>query len=94
MIGVTFPKNAVIENIEIKVAAKQVPYITTKPIHNTQKIFKHYKNNSILIQLQLICNYELKSTLLGYGCDIEITKPITLRDSLKDEFQSIISNYE
>jgi predicted DNA-binding transcriptional regulator YafY len=94
LIGVTILQDTAIENIVIKVASKQAPYIKTKPIHNTQRITKEYKNGDILIELQLICNYELKSVLLSYGGDIEVLKPIELRESIKKEFQKVISNYE
>jgi len=93
LIGVSIPEDAGIQTIEIKVASKQAPYVKTKPIHNTQTIIEEHKNGSLLIQLRLICNYELKSVLLGYGSDIEVIKPIKLRDSLKNEFLGIISNY-
>lgn len=94
LIGVTIPEGAGIEDVEIKIASKQVPYIKTKPIHNTQKIIKEYKNGDVLILLQLICNYELKSVLLGYGSDLEVIKPIELREGIRNEFQMSILNYK
>jgi predicted DNA-binding transcriptional regulator YafY len=93
LIGVTIPENEAVQTIEIKIARKQVPYIKTKPIHNTQEIVKEYKTGDILIRLQLISNYELKSVLFGYGADIEVIKPTELRESMKKELKNAILNY-
>lgn len=94
LIGVTIPQNSNIEDVEIRVISRQVPYVKTKPIHNSQKIIKEFKNGDVIIQLRLICNYELKAVLLAYGSDIEVLRPIALREIMKMEFQKIISNYE
>lgn len=94
MIGITMPKDAEVETIEIKVNQSQAPYIRTKPIHQLQEIIKEYKDGSIKICLRLIINYELKSVLLSYGADIEIMKPISLRDELKTIFQNAMSTYQ
>jgi predicted DNA-binding transcriptional regulator YafY len=86
LIGVTFPEGAKIETIELKIAAGQVPYIKTKPIHHTQTVIKEYKNGNIVIELHLIINYEFRSVLLSYGCDITVIKPLELREQVKDIF--------
>lgn len=87
LIGVTFPEGAQIETIELKIAARQVPYIKTKPIHHTQSVIKKYKNGDIIIELHLIINYELHSVLLSYGCDITVFKPLELREQIKNIFE-------
>lgn len=86
LVGVTFPEGAQIETIELKIAAGQVPYIKTKPIHHTQTVIKEYKNGNIVIELHLIINYEFRSVLLSYGCDITVIKPLELREQVKDIF--------
>jgi len=93
IIGVTFPQGQKVESIKIRVASKQSPYLRTKPIHHTQEIIKEYKNGDIIINLWLICNYELKSTLLSYGSDIEVIRPISLRKEMKEIFKTASSLY-
>jgi predicted DNA-binding transcriptional regulator YafY len=93
LIGVSVPTGERIQEIEIKVTSKQAPYVRTKPIHHTQEIIKEYSNGDILIRLYLICNYELKSTLLGFGCDLEVTKPADLREEIKNILQSAVHCY-
>lgn len=93
LVGVSLPEGEPVQAIEIKVAKNQVPYIRTKPIHHTQEIVKEYANGSLLIRLQLVVNYELRSVLLGYGCDMEVLKPATLRDSMKENFEMALNCY-
>ncbi|MBO9658909.1 MAG: WYL domain-containing protein, partial [Chitinophagaceae bacterium] len=93
LIGVTLPKNGAIDEIEIKVSSIQTPYIITKPIHNSQLIIKEYQDGSVIIRLSLIINEELKSVLLGYGNDIEVLKPASLRENMKTIFQSGFNSY-
>jgi predicted DNA-binding transcriptional regulator YafY len=88
LIGVTVPEGETIQPIDIKVAAKQAPYVLTKPIHHTQKVIKDYVNGDVLIRLWVINNYELRSVLLGFGCDVEVIKPEALRETMKGIFQS------
>jgi predicted DNA-binding transcriptional regulator YafY len=84
LIGVTIPEDELVQPIELKVIAKQAPYLKTKPIHHTQEVIKEYANGDIVIRLHLISNYELRSVLLGFGGDIEVLKPNSLRKSIKE----------
>lgn len=93
IIGVTFPEGALIQEIKIKCDAKQSPYIKTKPIHHTQKIIRTFENGDIIVSLWLIDNYEFRSTLMSYGCEIEVLSPNTIRNSIRDYFTKGIKRY-
>ncbi|WP_121352034.1 helix-turn-helix transcriptional regulator [Flavisolibacter nicotianae] len=93
LVGVSLPEGEPVQAVEIKIAPSQAPYIRTKPIHHTQEILKVYANGALLIRLQLVVNYELRSVLLGYGCDVEVLKPIALRNSMKEIFETAASCY-
>lgn len=94
LIGVSLPEGEPVQCVEIKVVARQAPYIRTKPIHHTQEIVREYANGSLLIRLWIVVNYELQSVLLGYGCDLEVVKPTTLREAMKQIFTSAIQCYQ
>ena len=94
LVGVTFPEGEQIQSIEIRISARQAPYIRTKPIHQTQEILKDFKNGDILIRLWVINNYELRSVLLGFGCDIEVIKPISLRENMQDVLLQAVKKYQ
>ena len=94
LIGVTIPIGSSPEPIEIKVAVNQAPYIKTKPIHYTQEIIKEFKNGDVLIRLWLISNYELRSVLLSYCGDLEVIKPLSLRNDMQSILQKGVNCYK
>lgn len=93
LIGVTFPAGEEISKIVLRVSPGQVPYIKTKPIHLGQET-EDLEDGSILVKLNLINNYELRSTLLSYGADIEVLEPSTLRKQIKDILENAKKNYD
>ncbi len=82
LIGVSVPRDAKPENVAIKVYKKSVPYVLTKPIHNSQAVTKENKDGSMVVELNLIINFEFKSILLSYGAGVEIKKPLSLRKEM------------
>jgi len=93
VIGVTIPKDEEPMEIVIKVAASSADYIRTKPIHKSQVITRCYKNGSMLIEMRVLNNYELKSQLLSFGPAIEVIKPLNLRKEMKNLYKSGVKNY-
>ncbi len=94
LIGVSVPRGAVPENIEIKVYKASVHYVLTKPIHHSQSIVKENKDGSMVIRLHVIINYELTSILLSYGAGVEIRKPQTLRKEVALLIKAMHSLYK
>jgi predicted DNA-binding transcriptional regulator YafY len=93
LIGVSIPKDSEVQSIEIKVRAELVPYIITKPIHKNQEVVKKYSNGNVLIKLDLIINYELKSLILSFGSGVIVKKPLYLRQEISNEIEKIKNNY-
>lgn len=95
LIGVSVPRGAKPETIELKVYKPSVPYVITKPIHHdSQKTIKENKDGSLVIQLTLIINFELKSILLSYGSGVEVRKPKALRDDFKKLLKESTARYK
>lgn len=93
LIGVSIPKDAVVQSIEIKVRAELVPYIISKPIHKNQEVIKKFSNGDVLIKIDLIINYELKSLILSFGSGVIVRKPLYLRQEISNEIEKIKNNY-
>ncbi|SKC72236.1 helix-turn-helix transcriptional regulator [Ohtaekwangia koreensis] len=93
LIGVSIPENAIPEKVEIKVYKHAKPYVLSKPIHLNQEVVRYFKDGSMLIHLNLILNYELKSVLLSYGDGLEIRRPILLREELKKTIMGMAEFY-
>lgn len=93
LIGVSIPENGRPESIEIKVHKHATPYVVSKPIHANQRIVKKFKDGSIVVELHLVVNFELKSVLLSYGDGIEVKEPKSLRKMLKNEIAKMKQLY-
>lgn len=90
VIGVTIP-NDTIENIILKVDTSLISYMTTKPIHGSQKIKEI--DNVFELHLKLIPNYELVTLLLSFGEKIQVLEPMSLVEKIKDRVGKMIKNY-
>ena len=77
VIGVTIPRDASVEKIKLKFSPHRFSYITSKPLHGSQKIID--EGNGI-IELSLIPNNEFYALLLSFGSDVEILEPQSVRE--------------
>lgn len=93
VIGVTIPIGETPMQVQIRVNAKSADYVRTKPLHKSQKILRNYKNGSLLIELNVLNNYELKSLLLSYGSGLEVLKPDGLTEIIRNDLKLSLSQY-
>lgn len=82
IIGVSLPRGATVEKIQLQIADSLYPYFETKPLHKSQKVLKVNKN-TVIIELNLIVNTELETTLLKYIDRIKIIEPVSLRKKIQ-----------
>jgi predicted DNA-binding transcriptional regulator YafY len=94
LIGVSRPRDGEIKVITLRVEAKSVPYILSKPIHKFQKTVKTYKNGDILVKIPLYINYELISVILGYQNTVEVVGPKELRQEVLEILLKGVKKYE
>lgn len=92
IVGVTDYTNRPVEHVEIWVAASELPYILSKPLHHTQMIVSQDDKGAI-ISIDVKLNYELEQTILSYGEGIEVMKPVELREKLNRRIQKLLSIY-
>jgi predicted DNA-binding transcriptional regulator YafY len=93
MIGVTRHEGAAPEKICLIINKESARYVETKKIHHSQKLLKRYKNGSIEVELFVVINYELISTLLGFGAALKVLEPKRLVEKAKNELRSALENY-
>lgn len=92
VIGVSILKDKPLEVIQLYISAELWPYIKTKPIHGSQKP-PVFVEGGVLIELQLIVNYELIARFLSYGEALTVLSPKSLVIAMKNKAQKILSNY-
>lgn len=93
-IGVSIDYQAKPEEIILKVNSASVQHVESKPIHKCQKILTRNQDGSIVIQLHLVINYELKATILSFGEHIEVVAPPHLINDIKNSLDKALSLYK
>jgi predicted DNA-binding transcriptional regulator YafY len=82
IIGVSIPKDAVVEEILLEAIPEQAKYIETKPIHQSQQIVEVTEEGTVF-SYWLICNFELESHLLSFGERVRVLQPEGLREQIE-----------
>ncbi len=83
IVGVSVPPDSKLEKVILKIDAESWPYIKTKPIHGSQKI-KEQTSEYMIIELQLIPNYELEALILSHGEKVDVIGPEALRKKISE----------
>lgn len=92
IIGVTLHEDNKVETIVLKIENELYNYISTKPIHGSQKL-KEKGPTYTWITLKLIPNYELESWILFYGQKLEVVSPEFLREKIKTRVMQMADHY-
>ena len=77
IIGVTYPPNSKLEEVILKFSPEVAPYISTKPLHPSQKTLTD-KEGFMQVRLRVVHNYELEALILSYGEKVEVLAPEAL----------------
>lgn len=83
VIGVSIDYESSPQDIILKINPISVKHVESKPIHKCQETVRKESDGSLIVKLNLIINYELKSTILGFGDGIEVLEPLKLRSEIK-----------
>lgn len=93
MVGVTKSLNSSPETVRFFANSQNAPYISTKPIHKSQKIIDTFENGSTFFELTVVINYELQRELLSFVDGITVLQPKHLVDYMANKLASAFSNY-
>ena len=93
VIGVTLPKQAEVQTIQLWVSPQQAPYLKTRPWHASQQVVSEDKDGLIL-EFQLIPNYELRSKILSFGAGVKVLAPEDLAGEVQQMLQRALKAYE
>jgi predicted DNA-binding transcriptional regulator YafY len=103
IVGVTLNENTPIEHITFWVSNKSKDYVTTKPIHESQKSIKEELDNirqkynnldeGAFFSIDCIPNYELIRELSSYGKELLVLEPTTIQDEIFDNIKQMYEDY-
>lgn len=83
LIGIRKEKNIESVKIKLKFSAFMSNYITTKPVHGSQKVISREPDGSLIIQIDVIPNPELENLIFSFHRHVEVLEPVMLRDRIK-----------
>ncbi|MEN2436577.1 WYL domain-containing protein [Weeksellaceae bacterium A-14] len=83
IIGVSNDLSKDVEKVSIELTPNIIPYISSKPIHVSQRI----KGNILTIEVKH--NYELESLILSFGENMKVLEPKTLQESLSNRISKM-----
>ena len=78
--------------IRIKVAASQVRYLESLPLHDSQTIVERTAEYSIF-DYYLVPTYDFRQEILSHGPDMEVLEPEGFRDEIKADIARMYKNY-
>lgn len=90
VIGVTIPKGKEICEILLQFSEQRYSYITSKPLHWSQKIKDPQK---CIVSISVIPNKELISLILSFGDDVVVLSPNKIREELSKQITSLQQKY-
>lgn len=90
-IGITANDGQSPQNVEVRVDNLLAKYLQSQPVHHSQELTE--TKDGFLLKLKVIDTYELREKLLGYGSQVEVLKPASLRNEIKDQLQKTFKKY-
>ncbi len=91
IIGVTMPDDKTLQEVVLDFSLEQAPYITTKPLHPSQK--HKIEENGLIVRLNVIPNYELERLILSFCDSVKVVSPISLKEKISDRIKKASKFY-
>jgi len=87
VIGIIAPTSKPVK-VVLKFTKFQAWYVITQPIHSSQKV--KMKKDHALVELKVVPTYELRMLILGWGPDVEVLQPKSLREEIIELHQECV----
>lgn len=92
VLGVTVNSGMEVKEVILYVKRKQADYVLTKPLHYTQKLIgRDYYG--ITISLNVLLNFELEKEILGFGENVRVIAPDTLKRNIRERIEAASDFY-
>ncbi len=94
VVGVSVPsEGSVVERVLLRFRAGRGRYVRTKPLHPSQRL--EVENAEFIeVSLKVIPTQELETLLLGFGEDLEVLAPSSLRARISERLQAANGKYQ
>lgn len=92
LLGVTKSEKDRAHKVILEIDNFNAPYVLTKPIHHTQTVITE-KEDSIIIRIDVVPNFELEREILGFGECMKVLGPRFLASRIKKRLQKNVEQY-
>ena len=93
VIGITAFEDTDPVKIKLRFSPHQANYLMTQPLHPSQELEEKTKDH-VDFSLTVKPNFELISSILGWGSDVEVLEPASLRDRVKNILRETLKKYK
>ena len=92
VVGVTVPyeAGAKLEEFQLKFSPQRFKYVTSKPIHKSQKVINE---EDCIISLHLYHTLELEQQIFSFGPDVEVIAPAWFREAFSRKIACCMKKY-
>ncbi|MDE3234505.1 MAG: WYL domain-containing protein [Bacteroidota bacterium] len=91
--GITHKDSEGPANVELSFSAQQAPYIISQPLHHSQEIILE-NEKEIRVRYRVYISQELKMTILSFGSEVKIIKPLRLKNEIKNIVKKMAKHYK
>lgn len=93
VIGVTKTRGQKETEVIFEANTAAEPYISTKPLHSSQKIIGTTTEGNTIFSITVVLNFELERELMGFGETIKVLQPMFLVKKISKKVQKITQLY-
>ncbi|MDE5610595.1 MAG: WYL domain-containing protein [Odoribacter sp.] len=90
VVGVTVPNEAKLEEFVLRFTPQRFKYVTSKPIHKSQKTINE---EDCIISLTLYHTLELEQQIFSFGPDVEVLSPTWFREEFAKKISDCMKKY-
>ena len=90
--GIIVGDDVSVESVWIKVDAFQANYLRSLPLHHSQMELRRNEEYSVF-SVRVRPTFDFRQQLLSLGSTVEVIKPESLREEMKEEIAAMLSKY-
>ena len=90
--GIILGDDVKVESVWIKVDAFQANYLRSLPLHHSQLELRRNEDYSVF-SVRVRPTYDFRQRLLSLGSTVEVLKPESLREEMKEEIKAMLDKY-
>lgn len=94
VIGVTKAVGEKPQVVTFWASPEQVPYITTKPLHKSQRILKVNPDGSAVFEIKVVLNYELEREFISFFSGVRVLSPKLLVNHVSRKLRDAADMYD